>query len=223
MTETAPIERLSTSSRIAEEVRRLVWTGDLAAGARLNQDYLAQRFGVSRIPVREALISLAHVGVISMTPHRGAFVEPLTAETVSDLYELYARVDGFAIAKAIERGRDLDVLIADLRRAADAPDSDSLFDRVVAARRRLHTLGGSPRFDAVARGLVGLVPGNFFVEVAGAAATARRQLPLVADSLEAGRADAATGHYGAMLSEQGRLVVEQLRENGALVDKEEGP
>ncbi len=222
MTEIAPIERPLTSDRVAEEVRRLVWTGELGAGARLNQDDLARRFGVSRIPVREALIALAHAGVISMTPHRGAFVEPLTAEAVGDLYELYARVDGFAIAKAVERGRDLDALIADLRWAADAPDRDSLFDRVLSARRRLHTLGGSPRFDAVARGLVGLVPGNFFVEVLGTAAVARRQLPLVADSLEAGRADAATGHYAAMLREQGKLVVDRLRENGALADQEEG-
>lgn len=221
MTEALPIERLSTSDRIAEEVRRLVWTGDLAAGARLNQDDLAQRFGVSRIPVREALIALAHAGVISMTPHRGAFVEPLTAEAVTDLYELYARVDGFAVAKAIERGRDLDGLIADLRSAADAPDSDSLFDRVVSARRRLHTLGGSPRFDAVARGLVGLVPGNFFVEVVGAAGIARRKLSLVADSLEAGLAETATAHYAAMLREQGKLVVDQLRSNDALVEREE--
>ena len=97
-----------------------------------------------------------------------------------------AALNDAAIAKATERGRDLDMLIADLRWAADAPDNDSLFDRVLSARRRLHTLGGSPRFDAVARGLVGLVPGNFFVEVVGAAAVARRQLPLVADSLEAG-------------------------------------
>lgn len=101
MTEIAPIERPSTSDRVAAEVRRLVWTGELTAGARLNQDDLAQRFGVSRIPVREALIALAHAGVISMTPHRGAFVEPLTAEAVSDLYDLYARIDGFAIAKAV--------------------------------------------------------------------------------------------------------------------------
>ncbi len=223
MTEIAPIERPSTSDRVAEEVRRLVWTGELTAGARLNQDDLAQRFGVSRIPVREALIALAHAGMISMTPHRGAFVEPLTAEAVSDLYELYARVDGFAIDKAFERGRDLDALIADLRSAADAPDSDSLFDRVVSARRRLHALGGSPRFDAVARGLVGLVPGNFFMEVAGAGEIARRQLWLVADALEAGRADAATGHYAAMLHEQGKLVVDRLRENGALVLQKEGP
>ena len=222
MTAVAPIERPSTSDRVAEEVRRLVWTGELGAGARLNQDDLARRFGVSRIPVREALIALAHAGVISMTPHRGAFVEPLTAEAISDLYELYARVDGFAMAKAVERGRDLDALVADFRSAAEAPDSDSLFDRVVSARRRLHTLGGSPRFDAVARGLVGLVPGNFFVEVAGAAEIARRQLPLVADSLESGRADAAVGHYAAMLREQGKLVVDRLHENGTLVDPEEG-
>ncbi|NNE73900.1 MAG: GntR family transcriptional regulator, partial [Acidimicrobiales bacterium] len=133
MSEVVPLEPVSTSDRIATAVRRMIWTGELTAGARLNQDELARRFGVSRIPVREALISLAHAGAISMTPNRGAFVEALTAETVGDHYELYARVDGFAIGKAIERGRDLDELIDQLRAAADAADDVELFDRVVAA------------------------------------------------------------------------------------------
>ncbi len=218
MSEVAPIERASTSDRVAAEVRRLIWTGDLVAGARLNQDDLATRFGVSRIPVREALISLAHGGVISMTHHRGAFVEPVTADAVVDLYELYARVDGFAITKAIERGRDLDELIAALGSVADASDNGELFEWVVGARQRLHALGGSPRFDAVARGLVGLVPGNFFDEVVGAAAIAREQLPLVADALASRHADEAVAHYSHMLERQGRLVVARLRDNGALVE-----
>ena len=178
MSDVAPIDRSSTSDQVAAEVRRLIWKGELTAGERLNQDELATRFGVSRIPVREALIALAYAGVISMAPHRGAFVEPVTAEAVADIYELYARVDGFAIAKAVERGAELDQLIIEFRAAESATSNDELFESVITARRHLHLLGGSPRFDAVARGLVGLVPGNFFDEVVGAGAVARRRLPL---------------------------------------------
>lgn len=221
MNEVVSIDRSSTSELISAAVRKLIWTGELAAGARLNQDELGARFGVSRIPIREALISLEHTGFISMTPHRGAFVEPLTAETIDDHYELYARVDGFAIEKAIERGHDLETLIDAFHAVADAGDDQALFDQVVLARRVLHSLGGSPRFDAVARGLVGLVPGNFFEEVAGSAAIARRQLPLVADALQANRADDAMAHYAAMLQQQGQLVIGELATKGVLVEPEE--
>ena len=44
-------------------------------------------------------------------------MEPVTAEAVADIYELYARVDGFAIAKAVERGAELDQLIIEFRAA----------------------------------------------------------------------------------------------------------
>lgn len=221
MSEVAPLEQVSTSDRVAAAVRRMIWNGELTAGARLNQDELASRFAVSRIPVREALISLAHGGAISMTPNRGAFVEAMTAEMVGDHYELYARVDGFAIEKAMQRGQDLDLLADDLRGVADAADDVDLFDRVVAARRRLHSLGGSPRLGAVSRGLVGLVPGNFFIEVPGTAEIARCQLPLVGDALAADKADRATNHYTKMLQEQGHLVAEQLARNGALLESKD--
>ena len=220
MSDVAPIDRSSTSDQVAAEVRRLIWKGELTAGERLNQDELATRFGVSRIPVREALIALAYAGVISMTPHRGAFVEPVTAEAVADIYELYARVDGFAIAKAVERGAELDQLIIEFRAAESATSNDELFESVITARRHLHLLGGSPRFDAVARGLVGLVPGNFFDEVVGAGAVARRRLPLIATALEDGQIEDAVEHYATMLRDQAGLVVSSLRANGALTESE---
>ncbi|MYA75841.1 MAG: GntR family transcriptional regulator [Acidimicrobiaceae bacterium] len=220
--EVVPLERIATSERVAEEVRRLIWTGDLAAGDRLNQDEIAHLFGVSRIPVREALITLAHAGVVTMTLHRGAFVVPLTAEAVRDHYELYALVDGFALGKTVERDGDLDALAEDFRSAARSADDEELFTKVIAARRRLHGLGGSPRFDAVAGGLVGLVPGNFFAEVPGTGEVARCRLPLVADALAQRRTDDAVVAYSSMLREQGRLVVRVLAANGALV-KDDAP
>jgi hypothetical protein len=155
-----------------------------------------------------------------MAPHRGAFVEPVTAEAVADIYELYARVDGFAIAKAVERGAELDQLIIEFRAVESATSNDELFESVITARRHLHLLGGSPRFDAVARGLVGLVPGNFFDEVVGAGAVARRRLPLVATALEDGQIEDAVEHYATMLRDQAGLVVSSLRANSALTESE---
>ena len=85
MSDVAPIDRSSTSDRVAAEVRRLIWTGELTAGERLNQDELAARFGVSRIPVREALIALAHAGSIHVVFEVSVAVAILGGAALSDL------------------------------------------------------------------------------------------------------------------------------------------
>ena len=72
----------------------------------------------------------------------------------------------------------------------------------------------------MARGLVGLVPGNFFDEVVGAGAVARRRLPLIATALEDGQIEDAVEHYATMLRDQAGLVVSSLRANGALTESE---
>ena len=220
MAEPAPISRLTTSERVAAEVRRRIWTGELASGSRLNQDELADQLGVSRIPVREALIALAHEGAIRMAPHRGAFVEVLDEDAVRDHYDLFALVDGFALARTVERATpEQRADLAEWMRAIAAVDDlDDLFRVVNAARARVHELGGSPRFIAVADGLRGLVPGNFFVEVDGAAAVARAAFPVIAESLAMGDADTAITTYEDMLRAHGALVVDRLRSDGVLAE-----
>ena len=216
----APISRPTTSERVAVEVRRRIWTGEYASGRRLHQDELAAALGVSRIPVREALIALAHEGTVRMEPHRGAFVTPVDEASVRDHYELFAHLDGFALTKAIERADTTRrrELAAAMTAAADTADVDELHRLVIGARDRIHELGGSPRFDAVAAGLRGIVPGNFFAEVPGAATVARTRLPEVGVALAAGDATGATAAYRTMLHEQAELVVATLRDRGVLVD-----
>jgi DNA-binding GntR family transcriptional regulator len=225
MADVAPIDRPSTSELVAAGVRRRIWAGELASGSRLNQDDLAAAFGVSRIPVREALIALAHEGVVRMEPHRGAFVEPLDGASVRDHYELYALLDGFAIRKldarvdAATRARLADAL----RATAAIHDDAELFAHVTATRARIHDLGGSPRFTAVANGLVGLVPGNFFAEVAGTAELARSGLAATGAAIAAGDPDAAAAAYTEMLIAQGELVIELLRARGVLASPTDDP
>ncbi len=217
---TTRLARPTVGDQVAQVVRRRIWDGELRPGDRLNQEELAASLGVSRIPVRDALMGLEREGVVRMEPHRGAFVEPVDGRSVADHFELYAFVDGFAAAKACERATDdqLAELAGVFLRAGGMTDPDSLQKAVVDARGRLHDLGGSPRFRAMARGLSGIVPGNFFAAVEGSAAVARAGLPRVADALVNRDGDAAVAAYQRMMIDQGRLVLADLRRRGVIDD-----
>ena len=211
-----PIDRTTVGDRVAEAIRREIWDGALRSGDRLNQEALATQLGVSRIPVREALMGLEREGVVRVVPHRGAFVEPIDEQTVSDHFELYALVDGFALRKACERADadQLTALAAAYERAAAAEGPDRLQVAVVDARALLHQLGGSPRFRAVARGLAGIVPGNFFEAVDGSMDIARHGLPEVSGALAARDAVRAVHAYTEMMTAQGRQVLAELGRRG---------
>ena len=213
-----PLARRTTSEQVAHEIRRRIWSGELRAGDRLGQEELAEAMGVSRIPVREALIGLAHEGSVRSEPHRGSFVEALTPEGVADHYELYALIDGFALRKAVHRADadELARLADEMASAADIDEAAAMQDLVVAARRRFHELGGSPRFHTVARGLTGLVAGNFFDEVDGALAVTRRRFPEVGEALRARAADGAADRYRLMMREHGELVLDDLHQRGVI-------
>jgi len=212
------LARRTTADQVAREIRRRIWHGELRGGDRLTQEDLAVTLDVSRIPVREALIALAAEGTVRMAPHRGASVEPLTAAGVEDHYELFGHVDGFALRRAVERAdvADRAELAADLRAAAAIDDPGDMARLVISSRQRVHEWGGSPRFAAVARGLTGLVVGNFFVEVPGALAVAQRRLPEVGAAIEAADIDRAVDRYAAMMREHGALVLEVLRDREVL-------
>ena len=64
----------TVSAAVADDLRRRIVDGEFASGFQLRQDALAAEFGVSRIPVREALRQLEAEGVVDVQPNRGAFV-----------------------------------------------------------------------------------------------------------------------------------------------------
>jgi len=79
---------LGLAATIAENVREMIVRGTLSPLVHLGQEELAQRFGVSRIPVREALKLLAAEGVIVHDPNRGFFVASLSSEEARQLYRV---------------------------------------------------------------------------------------------------------------------------------------
>ncbi len=80
-------------SSLAERIRELVLNGDLAPGAKLDEQVLAERFEVSRTPVREALRQLASTGLIELRPRRGAYVSALTPPQMDEFFAAMSELE----------------------------------------------------------------------------------------------------------------------------------
>lgn len=89
-------------ARLRQDIR----DGAVNPGQPLRQAELAQRYGVSPTPIREALRLLQAEGAISYAPHKGATVAEMSPERLEDLYRLRASVESLATRLAVERLRD---------------------------------------------------------------------------------------------------------------------
>jgi len=76
------------SSAVGDELRRRILDGSFQSGFQLRQDALAEEFGVSRIPIREALVQLESEGLVKILPHKGAIVSELSIAEIDELFEL---------------------------------------------------------------------------------------------------------------------------------------
>jgi DNA-binding GntR family transcriptional regulator len=88
---------------VAERLRMAIFDGVFKAGEWLRQERLAQEFGVSQMPVREALKELAAEGLVEHVPYRGVRVMAYSADDVNDLYAMRAFLEGRAAGVAAER------------------------------------------------------------------------------------------------------------------------
>ncbi len=94
--------RPNLQDEVARWVRRAIFSGELKPGERINQDELAEKLELSRLPIREAMIALEREGLIRTIPRRGSFVWDFRRQDVLDQYEVYALVAGLATERAAE-------------------------------------------------------------------------------------------------------------------------
>jgi DNA-binding GntR family transcriptional regulator len=202
-------ERRTSAEEAARYIRRLVFDGHLHPHDRVPQDDVARVLGISRIPVREALIALEREGWVTIAPHRGAFVNELDEAAVRDHFELYGMTFGLAARRAIERGVDsllpkLETIVRDAR----TDDDPERFERLaVAFHAAVVEAAASPRIRVVLRAISTLVPGNFFVLVPNSIPIERDGLIALLDAFRAQDADRAAYEYTTMTSRQADEVV----------------
>jgi DNA-binding GntR family transcriptional regulator len=85
------IRTLIMSGQLTSRIREKILTGAYPPGSPLLQDVIAAEFGVSKIPVREALVQLRAEGLVDVFAHRGFQVRPLSAMEVDEVFRLRCR------------------------------------------------------------------------------------------------------------------------------------
>ena len=85
-----------TADKLISDIRKEVSSGILKPGDQLEVNALAERFGVSRTPIREAIRTLVESGVLETRPRKGSFVRVLSAKQLLDLFQVAAELEGMA-------------------------------------------------------------------------------------------------------------------------------
>ncbi|TWB11555.1 GntR family transcriptional regulator [Nitrospirillum amazonense] len=97
----AKIERKSLSAQVVDALRQMILSGEYALGAQLRQDEIAQKLGVSRIPVREALQQLEAEGLVATIPYKGSVVAQLSPAQVREYFEVRLLLEIDLLRRAI--------------------------------------------------------------------------------------------------------------------------
>ncbi|MFD9704229.1 GntR family transcriptional regulator [Lentzea sp. NPDC059081] len=105
-----PPLHLSLAGQAVDVLRELVLTGEIPAGSRVNEVEVAQRLGISRGPLREAIRHLASERLLTLVPHRGAFVPAADDGDVRALFELRTALECAAAELAASRHTDGDLV-----------------------------------------------------------------------------------------------------------------
>lgn len=91
------------SEELRDQIEEMIAFGELPPGTHLDETELAERFGVSRTPIREAFNQLASAGIIEIQPRRGAFVTKFGAEELVEMFEVMAELEGMCGRLAARR------------------------------------------------------------------------------------------------------------------------
>jgi len=101
------IKRKPVVADVAEQIRESILSGALVPGSKIDQDELAEELGVSRLPVRQALLVLQREGLVFLDHGRGALVAPLDIKFIADLFDCRAVIEGH-VAAVLAARKDFD-------------------------------------------------------------------------------------------------------------------
>jgi GntR family transcriptional regulator of gluconate operon len=204
---------------IVEPMRRAIVLGELPAGLHLEEPALALKFGVSRIPVREALVRLEHEGLVRVEPRRGAFIVGMTEDDVHDVYELRSLIESRAARRAAARIdaaglARLEALAAQMddalgrRQPAAMVEPDVQFHReVVAAAGSRQLLAGWERLAGLIETILDVTDSVHY----GTTPTALHGHQLIIDALARRDAEGAEREVCAHLEGGERVMREAMR------------
>jgi GntR family transcriptional regulator, rspAB operon transcriptional repressor len=147
---------LTTSARISAHLRDQIVTSKRAPGMALSEKDIAEEFGVSRTPVREALLRLAEERLVDIYPQIGTFVSRISAEVVRDAMAIRIALERFSASEAAKRAPpdsilELEGVLRQQRQFADADDIAGFHQADEAMHQLIATMAGHPNIWRVVK------------------------------------------------------------------------
>jgi len=211
-----PVSHPSLKDSAADYLREQILTGRITPGTKIDQDEISDALGISRLPVREALIELANEGLVDAVPRRGAFVARLERADIVDHYRIFGLVAGLAASRAATSLSDAQLIElrgihASFARATDA-DSQAAWNHEF--HKRINLAGGSRRLVSVLALLSRSLPMRYFEFVPGWSETSAHHHERILAALEQRDAHEAQRVMEHHVAESGELAVAILQEMG---------
>ena len=152
------LERSVLSDQVSLAITDGLLDGRFKPGDCLVENELSEMLGISRSPVREALVELHKAGLIIKRPGRRAVIRSWSTRDLEELFAVRALLEGYAARLAASRGGELELealgeIVAEMRQAAKEEDFSSLVRLDLAFHEELWRLSGSTLLQSVLNGL----------------------------------------------------------------------
>lgn len=148
-------QRKTTPTIVADILRAAILKGELKGGQQLIQADIAEQFGMSRIPVREALKQLEAEGLVKLNPNKGAIITELSADEVQEIYEIRSFLETGAIEISIMNltAEDLNRAEEILKAIDNAPDVNKWLELNWEFHSCLYSPANRPRLLSIINNL----------------------------------------------------------------------
>lgn len=191
-----PIARTNLGEEVAHRLRKAVLSGELASGTRVVQDEWAQRLGVSRMPVRDAVVRLEVEGLLTVSASGATTVAAVLEKDIVDGYQVNSTIAGVIARRAAHKLTDdeivgLRAVQSELGDAVAAGDIDTAQARDFEFHRRINRAGGSVRLLSLLRLMSAGVPPVTIGDVPELATSIVRDHDAIVDAFAARDGEAA--------------------------------
>ena len=217
---TKPAPRKKLGDEVAQYLREALMAGRYVADERLGVEDLAEELGVSTMPVREALLTLANEGLLVVRPRRGFRVVQLGVQDIEDVYDVHAYLAGrLAERAAANMSESAAETLAELQQrieqaAADKEPSAVLEQLNYEFHREINRYAKSPRLEWFLRAATRYVPRQFYEDIPGWTQTSTQDHPGIVDALARHDGEAARRLMAQHVERAGALVVQSLLDRG---------
>ena len=124
---------------VAERLRQRIFAHELTPGTWIDEQKLAEQYGISRTPLREALKVLASEGLVELRPRRGCYVTEISRQDLDDIFPLIAMLEGRCAAEAVKNAKPADITaLKEIHERLESAARDGRIDAFFEANQEFH-------------------------------------------------------------------------------------